>query len=212
MNTEQWGEIVSHLDLTGTVLENIPTEITEDTDEETILNILKQTTQMDQRTWVLQAFILYYIHDRAPLKRKTAELIAAAKEVGIGRTLAFDLRKIYEVFLLDDITLPQLPGLTKNHFISAIRNYDSCVERGVNIVDLLKEASDSSWTSDQFNSFVKEGTIKIKRVMWYKVLAGLRDEPNEKWIKESISLNKQTKMFVSETNDIYLQITQYEEP
>lgn len=212
MNVEQWGEIVSHLDLTGTVLEHIPTEITEDTDEDTILNILKQTTQMDQRTWVLQAFILYYIHDRAPLKRKTAELTAAAKEVGIGRTLAFDLRKIYEVFLLDDITLPQLPGLTKNHFIIAIRNYDACVDRGVNIVDVLKEASDSGWNSDQFASYIKEGSIKIKRTMWYKVDAGVRDEPNEKWLKENISLNKQTKMFITETNDMYLQITQYEEP
>lgn len=210
MEKEKWGEVLSFLELTGAAIEGIP-EALDTADDETVLEILRQTSEMDQRNWVLQSYIFYFVFQNAPRKGKDTALKNIADSIGMSRPAAYELKKIYEYILSVDLELVKLYGLKKNHFIKIIRNLKTIEEKELDIITLLHKASEELWTAQQLESFIKDKTIRIPKVVWYKISGVNENEPKTKWVSDNpVELNRATKMYCDVNEQVYLKITQYE--
>lgn len=86
LKKEDWGEVLNYLQLAEITLANIPKEL-DDADDETIVDLLRQSMTMDQKTWVLQSFILFYKYEQASKNKKTQAVREVAESINMSKWL-----------------------------------------------------------------------------------------------------------------------------
>lgn len=207
LKKEDWGDVLNYLQLAEITLANIPKEL-DDADDETIVDLLRQSMTMDQKTWVLQSFILYYKYEQASKNKKTQAIKEVAESINMSKSAAFDLLKIYKYILNYDMDIARLPYLNKNHFITIIRNLDTIESNNQDVLELLKKANDDVMTAVQLNNFIKKIETKPTEHVWYKIESSTKDEPNLEWEDEPVQLYRNVMMYKS-GDSTYLKIKQH---
>lgn len=202
----EWGDLLRTVDLTGVVLDNIPARITPETDPLVVLQVLQTAQELNTKTWVLQAYLLAYVHDLAPQAAKDRTLQDTAASVGLKRSAAYDLVRIWRDVVADQPDLVQLPGITKQHFTAVIRTPPTGDDTYATV---LQRASDDAWSAQQLARYLKGHQVGQTTHVWYLVATVHQQQPDMPAGTREVQLARGVIAHVTPLGDVYLQITQF---
>ena len=203
MNEQDWGSVINYMEGAGIVMKTLPKEFSS-LNSDLIPEILKQTVEFQQDAWVLQSFLLCHAADSSPKKGKNEVIEEIAKNVGLSRSIAYDLIKINKTIIAKDFDIVKLPFLNLAHFKTVIRLEKDIEAKKLDSIELLKKANDNLLTAVDLENEIK-GLSKAETVVkWYEVKEV--NEPTTKEWQAEVRLNINAEKFVSEDGKTFIKI------